>query len=208
MTNDPTAAGKEDCRAGRFLLEPLFTGERRAARGVPQTSHPLPPLHFRERDQFLASEQASSGRGRSAASVSESFDHSSAPGVGAATATAPYEEADRDGWRDDAEDLRLGAAEPEDELPLLDQKNPAVGASAALENPPVPVTPMLPVSWPEPRRLEEVAERLEGIARSLRDPESAGSLAAHAKDPLGALITGYLLGYFEASETRAQDASG
>lgn len=45
-----------------------------------------------------------------------------------------------------------------------------------------------------PPRFAEVAERLEGIARALReDPD--GFLAGDAGDPLGLLVTGFVLGY-------------
>jgi hypothetical protein len=51
-----------------------------------------------------------------------------------------------------------------------------------------------PEPEPEPHPLMEVVERLESIARSLReDPD--GFLAGNAGDPLGLLVTGFVLGY-------------
>ncbi|HEX8360743.1 MAG TPA: hypothetical protein VF613_11560 [Longimicrobium sp.] len=51
-----------------------------------------------------------------------------------------------------------------------------------------------PVAQPAPHGLMEVVERLESIARSLReDPD--GFLAGNAGDPLGLLVTGFVLGY-------------
>ena len=42
--------------------------------------------------------------------------------------------------------------------------------------------------------IESVARRLEGIARTLREKGPTGPLEEHGSDPLGALITGYVLG--------------
>lgn len=75
-----------------------------------------------------------------------------------------------------------------------------------LEGSGTPVEPerheIAPTSTPaesDPRQIEEVAARLERIARSLRERGPAGPLAGEATDPLGALITGYLLGLAERS---------
>lgn len=47
---------------------------------------------------------------------------------------------------------------------------------------------------PAPQRFGEVADRLESIARALReDPD--GFLAGNSADPLGLLVTGFVLGY-------------
>jgi hypothetical protein len=47
---------------------------------------------------------------------------------------------------------------------------------------------------PAPSRFGEVADRLESIARALReDPD--GFLAGNSADPLGLLVTGFVLGY-------------
>jgi hypothetical protein len=65
-------------------------------------------------------------------------------------------------------------------LAPADEPEPAAEAPAQVE--------------PAPRGLMEVVERLESIARSLReDPD--GFLAGNAGDPLGLLVTGFVLGY-------------
>lgn len=61
-------------------------------------------------------------------------------------------------------------------------------APAPAAKPPRPATP----------RVEQVAARLERIARALREEGPAGALADQGADPLGALITGYLLGVAES----------
>lgn len=60
--------------------------------------------------------------------------------------------------------------------------------------------PEFPGTGADSRRVEEIATRLERIARSLREGGAAGPLTGHGKDPLGALITGYLLGVSESDE--------
>ena len=55
------------------------------------------------------------------------------------------------------------------------------------------------VSTPDDH-IEDVARRLERIARSLREKGVPGPLASN--DPLGALITGYLLGLGASAEER------
>ena len=46
--------------------------------------------------------------------------------------------------------------------------------------------------------VDSVAERLEEIARTLRDQGSAGLLVSHTHNPLHLLIAGYALGYAAA----------
>lgn len=57
----------------------------------------------------------------------------------------------------------------------------------------------LPTTGADSQRVEEIAMRLERIARSLREGGAAGPLTGQGTDPLGALITGYILGVSESA---------
>jgi hypothetical protein len=97
----------------------------------------------------------------------------------------------------------LGEPAPEDEPPLLDldltrssdhpTKGSAAGTPSAYHLPPLA----------ERGRVEDVASRLERIARALRERGPAGPLAEEGADALNALVTGYLLG-FSDSETKRE----
>ncbi|MQA89558.1 MAG: hypothetical protein GEU90_04915 [Gemmatimonas sp.] len=50
----------------------------------------------------------------------------------------------------------------------------------------------------DPELAAEFADRLERIARTLRQQGAMAALAQHADDPLGAMVTGYLLGFSES----------
>ena len=128
------------------------------------------------------------------------------PATAVATAEDFDPETGNEDWRDETPGTHFGETQPEDELPLLDTRT---ALSAAVQRG-FPGAQLASASetWPDTSRLDRMADRLEEIARSLRQHEAAGSLIAQARDPLGALITGYLLGYFEGQETREPDSSG
>jgi hypothetical protein len=110
------------------------------------------------------------------------------------------------GWRDDSPGFSIGEAEPEDELALLHLDRTYLAASGPSAHP-MPYRTAL-ADLPDTAHLEEIAARLEGIARILREEGSAAPLLGPGRDPLGALITGYLVGYYEGTGSRAGDAAG
>jgi hypothetical protein len=109
-------------------------------------------------------------------------------------------------WRDDSPGFHLGEAEPEDELPLL-RGDPGYAIEAAAS------APVEPTATPgaaliDPARAAEMAGRLESMARALREQGPAGLLLTQGRDPLAALITGYLVGYLEGTAPREPGGSG
>jgi hypothetical protein len=81
----------------------------------------------------------------------------------------------------------------------------ASGAQApAAESP----TPPLPTPQHLPAVLQEVADRLERIARSLRDQKPAPLFGESGADPLQLLITGYALGFSEAQREKRDEGRG
>lgn len=109
-------------------------------------------------------------------------------------------------WRDETTDWQIGEAEPEDELPLHHTNRivPAISSDFGER------LPVSPAAWPAPARVEEIAEQLEGIARALRRHGSPTPLlgSGQGRDPLTALVAGYLIGYFEGSGKREPGTSG
>jgi hypothetical protein len=107
------------------------------------------------------------------------------------------------GWAPAAQDEVMPWAAPEPPIAestwnsiLSPVDEPAPPAETSEPEQPAAWTPPEPPAQPEPapHALMEVVERLESIARSLReDPD--GFLAGNAGDPLGLLITGFVLGY-------------
>ncbi len=110
-------------------------------------------------------------------------------------------------WRDDSPAFHLGEAEPEDELPLL-RAEPGYSIESALAATPVGKGEAAGTALVDPARAAELAGRLESMARALRDRGPAGLLLTQGRDPLVALITGYLVGYLEGTAPRDPDASG
>jgi hypothetical protein len=124
----------------------------------------------------------------------------------------PYRRADVIDWPDEL-GATLGEAEPEDEAPLqteeesrggptserhgADDREPRGGDAAGWTRD--HALPATSAPTEESERVLEVADRLERIARTLRQHGAAGPIVERETDPLGALITGYLLGYFEGS---------
>jgi len=82
------------------------------------------------------------------------------------------------------------APEPRGALPLAPARSGAVRSEA----------PESPASTIERARVEDLAVRLEEIAHTLREHGPARLLLSQARDPLSALIAGYLVGYLENSE--------
>lgn len=86
---------------------------------------------------------------------------------------------------------------------LLDELEASARAEAAKldQGEPEPRRPPAPpgelARSSEAQRVEEIATRLERIARSLRERGPAGPLADEGGDPLGAMVAGYLLGLSE-----------
>ncbi|HYW09091.1 MAG TPA: hypothetical protein VE913_19180 [Longimicrobium sp.] len=78
---------------------------------------------------------------------------------------------------------------PEYASTLGDDAAPYADAPAAAADPQPVAAPMVPDG-----AFAEVASRLEGIARALRDDPSA-FFASAGSDPLGLLVTGFVLGY-------------
>jgi len=109
-------------------------------------------------------------------------------------------------WRDDSPSSSLGEAEPEDELLVLNAE--ADDFRPTEETPQASVVTAGSIGSLDNMRIEEIAGRLEAIARALRERGPAGPIASQQRDPLGALITGYLVGYFEGSESRGSIGSG
>lgn len=110
-------------------------------------------------------------------------------------------------WRDDSPAFHLGEAEPEDELPLL-RSEPGYSIESAHAAPPVAAGETAGASLVDPARAAEMAGRLESMARALREQGPAGLLLTQGRDPLAALITGYLVGYLEGTAPRDPDGSG
>jgi hypothetical protein len=127
--------------------------------------------------------------------------------------------ADLDEWPEESAAFGLGEPTPEDEVLLASSAGeaptaPAPPAATTGDTPPggiprtasVPFTASLPeaviatLSTADEARVRAIAERLERIARTLRERGSAAPLAEQPTDPLGALITGYLLGFSEAND--------
>ncbi|MEX0912054.1 MAG: hypothetical protein WD031_01390 [Gemmatimonadota bacterium] len=111
---------------------------------------------------------------------------------------------DTGGWYEEGETLLLGETETEDELALVDLETSAAPADAATESV-APTHPSAAGPSDPARRLfdrelpvDDIAARLERIARTLRTAGPEASLAEHRTDPLGALIAGYLLGLGES----------
>jgi hypothetical protein len=94
-------------------------------------------------------------------------------------------------WEFDEELLPLGESLPEDEGPILTE-TPLPGPRAAAD----PSDPSLEAG---------VADRLERIARSLRERGLGAAIQEHAADPLGAIVGAYLSGYLESR--RSHDLS-
>jgi hypothetical protein len=117
---------------------------------------------------------------------------------------APTAEDDaRDGneWREEWFPSALGEPEPEAEPELLGEEPARMTGQAMAE--------WLPASAVSSRvtdhRIDELAARLERIAHALRQKGAAGPLTEAAGDPLGALITGYLLGMSDPGEAGKRD---
>ncbi len=110
-------------------------------------------------------------------------------------------------WRDDSPGFHLGEAEPEDELPLH-RADAGYLIESAYAVPPVATGESAGASLVDPARAAEMAGRLEAMARALREQGPAGLLLTQGRDPLAALITGYLVGYLEGTAPRDPDDSG
>lgn len=89
-------------------------------------------------------------------------------------------------WEFEEEYLPLAEPEPADELPFVTPTAAAPHEGAATD---------------------AVAERLERIARSLREDGLDAMLREHGSDPLGAIVGAYLSGYLEALNGRYDAAS-
>jgi hypothetical protein len=138
--------------------------------------------------------------------------------------------ADLEEWPEESPAFGLGEPTPEDEVLLASsaaEAPTAPGADAPPaattgDTPPggnprtasVPFTASLPeaviatLSTADEARVRAIADRLERIARTLRERGSAAPLAEQPTDPLGALITGYLLGFSEANNAEEPPPSG
>jgi hypothetical protein len=113
-----------------------------------------------------------------------------------------------EGWRDELMVSALGETEPEDELPFL-AADAAFPISTAEPSGARADALARPAALIERAHVEDLADRLEDIAGILREQGPARLLLGQSRDPLSALITGYLVGYLEsqARETTA-DTSG
>lgn len=98
----------------------------------------------------------------------------------------------------------LGETEPEDELPFL-AADAAFPISTAEPSGARADALARPAALIERAHVEDLADRLEDIAGILREQGPARLLLGQSRDPLSALITGYLVGYLE-SQARATTA--
>jgi hypothetical protein len=190
------------------LLGPLITATERPAGETASAFEPLPPLRTSAaapayaglpvpEEEPLVEVVTSSAEpppiddlpwlGSSPPPAGDAHD---SPHHGAA---APLDD-DRDAQTaDEYPPVGLTEIGSEEEVPFIDLET-----LAALDPDP-PALPHLPGQDPLERgNAEEMAERLERLARSLRQRGATGPLTEAGSDPLGALITGYLLGLDQA----------
>jgi hypothetical protein len=98
-------------------------------------------------------------------------------------------------WEFDDDLLPRGEAQPEDEQPVLAEQG---SESRDTGWPDAGLIAHPPAEASDATAEAEVAERLERIARSLRERGLAGTLREHGADPLGAIVGAYLSGYLQS----------
>ncbi|HUE97119.1 MAG TPA: hypothetical protein VMN39_10690 [Longimicrobiaceae bacterium] len=207
---------------------PPFVPRRAAAATTNPAAHMVPPLRIRgeqeagapapermmvEHAQPEASHQAEDGlpwlvdsmavSGKTVEVAEETAPPMSSPPVPSLEGVREVELSDE--WETD----QLASIDPEDDVAdptsvsnadlfgdWLDELESVASRSGPPEMPPPSAAPSAAA---DPSRVEEVADRLEHIARALRERGPGGPLSDARSDPLGALIAAYLLGLSEGS---------